>query len=281
MIYPATNIRPAGVEGIFYPADKFRLSAKITTLLNEEKPLVNYKLCHHDIIGGIIPHAGIKYCGRQQINFFEIVSHSATKPDTVVILHPNHFGYGPSVSVDDHEFWAVPTGMIRTDMDLAEKLEVPFSAIAQKNEHSAEVIVPFLIHFLGPGIMLVSINMLDQQYQSALLTAHRLFNAIKLLKRKVLVIASSDFSHFVKPEEAIHQDDMVLKDILSGDTEGVHSRIIRDDLSVCGYGPIMTLMEYSRMAFPEYKTEIISRGDSGNKVFSRNVVSYVSVLFYI
>ena len=280
MVDDRTNVRPPGVAGMFYPSEKDKLSALIEKLYRQEEPQISPEPVSGTIIGGIVPHAGIEYCGRQAVHFFDSVRHNEPDPDTVIILHPNHHGAGPSLSVDDHHYWEVSNGIIKTDMEFARQLNLPLSATAQAREHSAEVIVPYILHFFSDFVKLVSVNMVDQSYGAARELAAKMHDAARKLKRRILVIASTDFSHFVSRSEARKMDDIVLDEITSRNPEGVYRSIKENYISVCGYGPIMTLMEYSSLLDHDYKTRILSRGDSGNIKGSSDVVSYVSALFH-
>ena len=280
MVDDRTNFRLPGVAGMFYPSEKDKLSALIEKLYREEEPQISPEPVSGTIIGGIVPHAGIEYCGRQAVHFFDSVRHNEPDPDTVIILHPNHHGAGPPLSVDDHHYWEVSNGIIKTDMEFARQLNLPLSATAQAREHSAEVIVPYILHFLPDFVKLVSVNMVDQSYGAARELAAKMHDAARKLKRRILVIASTDFSHFVSRSEAREMDDIVLDEVTSRNAEGVYRSIKENYISVCGYGPIMTLMEYSSLLDHDYKTRILSRGDSGNIKGSSDVVSYVSALFH-
>jgi AmmeMemoRadiSam system protein B len=51
-------------------------------------------------------------------------------------------------------------------------------------------------------------------------------------------------------------------------------------VSICGYAPIMTLMEYSKLITKNPKSKILRQGHSGEVYPSNEVVDYVSILFY-
>ena len=273
------NIRSPGVSGMFYPSEGRPLTALIENFHREVKSKISPEPVSGTIIGGIVPHAGIEYCGRHAVHFFDRVKNSGFPFETVIIMHPNHYGSGPALSADDHQGWEVSNGIIEADLDFAEELNLPFSAAAQKREHSAEVIVPYILHFLSGNLRLVSINMLDQSYGAAKDVAVRICSAVQKLKRKVLVIASSDFTHFESRTVAKGLDDIVLQEITTRNARGVSRAVRENNLSVCGYGPIMALMEYSAMVDPEYRVKILSRGDSGDISNTSDVVSYISALF--
>ena len=68
--------------------------------------------------------------------------------------------------------------------------------------------------------------------------------------------------------------------ILDRNASGVEQSVIEKRISVCGYGPIMTLMEYAGSHSPEYKIKILARGHSGEVSPSLEVVDYISLIAY-
>ena len=75
-------------------------------------------------------------------------------------------------------------------------------------------------------------------------------------------------------------DQLVIDHILQGNAPEVERAVRDKHISVCGYGPIMALMEYSRSLWSAYKTEILARGHSGEVSPSSEVVNYVSLITY-
>jgi AmmeMemoRadiSam system protein B len=122
--------------------------------------------------------------------------------------------------------------------------------------------------------------MLKQSYKSARSLAEKIFKANQVLNKKIALIASSDFSHQVRPEVGFYNDNLVINRIINNSIRGLYDTIHENNISVCGYGPIMTLMFYSRMVNPNYSVEILARGNSAKRVKSDLVVDYVSALFY-
>ena len=167
------------------------------------------------------------------------------------------------------------------DVELARAMKLPFDSRAHVREHSAEVLIPFLQYFLSDSAFsIVPVCMLDQSFISANHIAERIIEARKKTGRRIMLLASCDFSHFLPPAEGAHMDQMVIDHILQGNTAEVE-RVVRENrISVCGYGPIMTLMEYSRSLSSVYKTEILARGHSGEVSPSPEVVDYVSLITY-
>lgn len=274
------KIRKPAFADKFYPGNLKDLVLLFDSLYAKERDRINLNLSYKNIIGGIVPHAGYVYCGYEAIHFFEILKHSRTKYDTIVILNPSHSGHGHDISVDTNDAWETPFGWVRIDKEFADKLNIPESDVAQKYEHSGEVMVPYLQYWLDYKFKIVPICIKMQDVSNAIMLADNIFKAKKELDRKVLVLASSDFSHFVKPEYGRRMDNMVLDNIMKFDSEEMFETIYTKSVSVCGYCPIMALMEYSKLVSEQPKAVVLKQGSSGDVMPADNVVDYISLLFY-
>ncbi len=273
------EIRPTAVKGMFYPGSVSEVRMIIETALEKEASHIESAEIRGTIAGGVVPHAGMVYCARQAVHFFEQCKRVGNRPVTVMIIHPNHRGVGPAASVDGYQAWEAPDGQVPVDTDMAEALALPVSAEAQADEHSAEVMLPYLQYFFDHSFRILSVNMRDQDVHQARAIAEKIHEAEKALNKKILVIASSDFSHFLTPEKSRILDDKVLQAILARDASAVEQAVRQHQVSVCGYGPIMTLMAYSELKDPGYAVHLLRRGHSGEVRFSQEVVNYVSLLF--
>jgi AmmeMemoRadiSam system protein B len=121
--------------------------------------------------------------------------------------------------------------------------------------------------------------MMNQSQKNAKMLAGKIAKTANQLDRRILVIASSDFSHYVSPEFGKKQDSYVIEQILAQDTAALEQIVREKGISVCGYGPIMTLIEYANLVSEKPQVEILRIGNSGEVIASSEVVDYVSVLF--
>jgi len=273
------KIRKSVVAGRFYPADKDSLIDQIESIREKELSHINLDLKNNQIIGGVVPHAGYMFSAYQAVHFFEIIKQSGQQFDTVVIVNPNHTGIGHDIAFDSNDFWETPLGKVPLDIEFGESLGVSFSDVEQRNEHSGEVMVPFLQYFLDYDYKIAPITLSNQTYKNAKFLAERLKESAKLLNRKILIIASSDFSHFLSPEKGREKDAFVLENMITLDSPAIEKVIHKKNISVCGYGPIMTLIEYSKLISSNPKVDILKIGHSGEIIPSNEVVNYVSILF--
>ena len=274
------NTRNAVVEGQFYPATKERIFEQIREIERENRYPVP-ELSPLRIFGAVLPHAGHIYSGYQTIPFFQLIKRLEMYPETFIIIHPNHSGLGQSVAVDDSDVWHNSIGEVPMDRVFASALDLPFDRWAHFKEHSAEVIIPFLQYYLTDHpFSIVPICMRDQSYQSASLIAKQIKKAVRETGHKIMLLASSDFSHFLSPEDGQKKDQHILENILARNAQGVEVAVKKHQISACGYGPIMTLMEYASAIETDYNVEILARGHSGEVNPSREVVDYISMIMY-
>ena len=274
------SIRKAAVEGRFYPSTKSRIFDQIMEI-EQSGRYPEPKISPRKVFGAVLPHAGHIYSGYQTIPFFQLIRRHRIFPDTFVIVHPNHSGFGKALAIDEAELWSNAIGEVPVDRELALAMNLPFDSQAHAREHSAEVIIPFMQYFLADHpFSIVPICMMDQGYKSASLVADSINKAVAKTGRKIMLIASCDFSHFLPPEEGAALDQEVLDSILKKDAPGVEQAVIEKRISVCGYGPIMSLMEYAGLQEKKYNIEILARGHSGEVAPSQDVVNYISIMAY-
>jgi len=274
------TIRKPYVAGKFYPGDKTELTDMIENLRMKVLPRIDPSLSEKSIIGGVVPHAGYMFSACQAIHFFEIIKNSKTKYETIFIINPNHTGYGHDLSLDTNDAWETPLGQAIIDKEFMDLLDIPLSEIAHKYEHSGEVMVPLLQYFLEYDFNILPVTISQQNCENAQVLASKIFESNKKLNKKILIIASSDFSHFVEPEEGKRLDQLVLDEIKALNPRKLFEKVKQNNISVCGYGPIISLMEYSMLLTNDPQTKVLCRGNSGDVIPSNEVVDYISILFY-
>ena len=275
-----TLIREAKVAGRFYPETPDEMDRLFDRLIDRERDLINYDLSRRRIIGAVLPHAGIMYSGYQAIHFFEILSRSNQKFDTFVILHPIHRGGSMAYATDQCEGWKTPFGEVHLDNEFISAMNLPRSAEIHEQEHSAEVILPFLQKYLRHSFRIVPIGIIEQNPVISEEIAQKIAEATDKTGRKICILSSCDFSHYVNPEEGIFLDKKVTDKIIKLDPKGMFDIILENNISVCGYGPVMSLMYFSLMNYSGVEAEIIARGNSGEVHPAESVVDYISILFH-
>ncbi|MBE9468567.1 MAG: AmmeMemoRadiSam system protein B [Bacteroidetes bacterium] len=274
------KIRKPAVAGKFYPEEKNELKKLINSIYLKEKNNIDLSLSKHKIIGGIVPHAGYMFSAYEAVHFFDIIKKSSLQYDTIIIINPNHSSYGYNTELDSNDCWETPLGNVSLDTEFMSQLPFSTSTETHRYEHSGEVMLPLLQYFLDYDFKIVPITMSYQNYENAKLLAEEIYKACFKIEKNFLIIASSDFSHYVEPEYGKCLDNFVLDNILNLDACAINNVVRKKHLSVCGYGPIMALIEFSKLISDNPHTKILRRGNSGEIIPSQEVVDYVSMLFY-
>ncbi len=271
--------RKPAVSGRFYPSDPEELRKLIRELKEKETPRFK-ELGDIELVGGIVPHAGYPYSGHHAIHFFEMVRRYMPDFDTAVIFCPNHSGWGPGVGLDDNQYWNSPLGNIEVDRDFYPHLDIEVSKEAHEFEHSAEVMLPMLQYFFSHDFKILPVSIWEQTPEQATTLSLKLLSANKRLEKKLLFIASTDFSHYVSAASGKVLDDRVLEKIRQFDIKGVYKEVEENNISVCGYGPVMALLSLAKLLYADPQFQILQRGHSGDIVPSDEVVHYVSAVMY-
>ncbi|MCJ2532100.1 MAG: AmmeMemoRadiSam system protein B, partial [Candidatus Thermoplasmatota archaeon] len=120
-------------------------------------------------------------------------------------------------------------------------------------------------------VSMVALCMGVQDYQAASEVGARVQDVLK--GRDALVLASTDFSHYVPPEVAAAKDRRAIDRILAGDPKAFLNTIERERISMCGYGPVAAAL----VALEGAKGELLTYGHSGDVAPMRDVVGYAAI----
>lgn len=274
------DVRKPAVAGQFYPSGKEELLEQLDRITEQEKLEFDSSAVTGPLIGGVVPHAAYFYSGVQAVHFFSLLKEQQVQIDTFVIVHPNHRSMHPPLALDTNNAWETPLGQIELDGEMSRLLNLPYSEQAHQREHSAEIMLPLLQYFVSKPFRILPISMGVQSFENARLLASKLLKAAAILSRKIMLIASTDFSHFLPPDKGRQMDEWVIQEVLSMNTEGVEQVVENKNISICGYGPVMTLMEYAKGSSLHPHACVLKRGCSGDVVRSDTVVDYVSMAFF-
>ena len=225
----------------------------------------------------VVPHAGYVFSGPVAAHAFLDIAKRGV-PETVMIVGPSHHMIAHPVSVGTED-WRTPLGVAKVDVDLAKQFvggAVAHSDEDFAEEHSLEVEVPFMQH-LAPAVKIVPIIMLDQSYAAAKAVGERLAQVIdKNRGRSLGVLASTDFTHYESAARAAAQDRHALEAIERGSAEELDRQVRGRDISMCGPGPTMAVLE----AFKPERTQLLKYANSADAEYIKamaEVVAYAAV----
>jgi AmmeMemoRadiSam system protein B len=273
------KIRKPAVSGMFYAGTVRELEEQIGWCYKHELgpgaiPRVNSKGLR-EIVAIVVPHAGYYYSGPVAAHAYKELAEDGIF-DTAVILGPNHTGYGYPVSLWTGASWNTPLGDVEINKKLARRLlgdVIKADETAHIYEHSIEVQLPWLQH-LYKKIKIVPITMLAQDIE----TARMVGKAIAQAGDNLIIIASSDFTHYEPHAVAMEKDGSVIEAIVALDEEELYKRCESLDCTMCGYGPVASAivaakeMKAQKASLLKYATSGDTSGD-----FSR-VVGYGSIV---
>ena len=276
-------MRKAKYAGAFYPADKEHLKKFIEysfTGVNIDKFKGN------KIFGGIAPHAGYAYSGKTASYFYKILKNGSFDFDIVVLIGTNHSSFGRIVvNTEDFE---MPFGNVKTSA-FASELANRLNANNEEDEHSLEVQLPFLQYSLEKKVFeIIPLILGDISYEKARKIAQIIFELVK--DKKVLVIASGDFTHFGNNygflpfpadenanEKVKKIDNEAIEQIVAMNTEKFLEKA--EKTTICGTGAFAVAIELCRLLGAK-KGELLHYTTSSDisHDFS-NIVGYGSLVF--
>jgi AmmeMemoRadiSam system protein B len=262
-------MRTPAVSGQFYPRGKNDLRKEIS------RCFANIPLKERPVLGAVVPHAGYMYSGITAAHVYSALPEA----DTFVLIGPNHTGHGSPVSVSS-ETWSTPSGEVGSDHDFIKALPkkiIDTDESAHRYEHSIEVQLPFL-QYRFRDFKVVNICMGMQDEETALEVGMEISEAVSRVKKKIVIIASSDFSHY-KPDKVAREDDAYFIDpILALDAAEFYRRLYERAASVCGYGPIAAMLSASKNLGAKHATllKYSTSGDATGDISA--VVGYAGIV---
>lgn len=277
-------IRKPVVSGVFYSKYSDDLKEDIERCFKHDLgpgELPNGDSSKDNIIGLVTPHAGYMYSGHVAAHsYYELISNGI--PKTVIILSPNHTGLGSPISIMGDGVWSTPLGDVEIDSDFTTELlkrtdVLVDDASAHLKEHSIEVHLPFLQYFSN-DFKIVPIVMWMQDLDSSKELSEAIYDTIVSLNKSVVIIASTDLTHYMPRDIAKSQDDLVIEAILNLDEEAMINRIEEHNITMCGYGPVATMILVSKKLGVE-TGKLLKYSNSGDISGDHDsVVGYASIV---
>ncbi len=263
--------RMPAVAGQFYQGNPLRLRSQVEQYIisgvHKEKA-----------IGIISPHAGLIYSG----HVAGAVYSSIEFPETFVLIGPNHTGQGESVSIMTSGIWEIPMRAFSIDETLSKRIfdKIPYAeddSRAHRFEHSLEVQLPFIAYF-SDSAKIVPIAILRASLKECQEIGKAIAEAIRESSTNVVIVASSDMSHYVHDSIARRLDNLALNNVLSIDPEGLFNTVRSKSISMCGYIPA-TIMLYASIELGAKEARLIKYATSAEVSGDyEHVVGYAGVL---
>ena len=279
------SIRRPIVASQFYEDNAEALRAQLIScflhkLGPQDLPKINTTTHPRKIVGLICPHAGYMYSGPVAASAFYQLAKDG-KPNTIILIGPNHTGYGSALSIMRQGLWQTPLGNIEIDTTTADAIlqkttTLDIDELAHRFEHSLEVQLPFLQFLYGNTFKIVPICFQSQDYPTALEIGQALAKTID--PANTLIIASSDMTHYEPGKIATAKDQVAIKKITELDAKGFYDIVETQNITACGFMPITSLITYAANICAT--AEQLSYHNSGEITGDpSNVVGYVAVSF--
>ncbi|AMV72347.1 AmmeMemoRadiSam system protein B [Desulfuromonas carbonis] len=265
-------LRQAAVAGQFYNSDPLLLRRQILELTPEATT--------RQALGIVSPHAGYIYSGAIAAETFARVA----IPDRVVIIGPNHHGFGHPAAIYADGSWETPLGKVHVDADFAGRLlqrcpQTGADSAAHRFEHSLEVQVPFL-QVRNPGARIVPLCLGHLPLTELLEIGEGLATLIAEDLHPTLIVVSSDMTHYEAGEIARGKDQLAIDCVLALDPEGLYRTVRERRISMCGVLPTVVLLAAARV-LGATGAELIRYGNSGDVTGDQQeVVGYAGLAIW-
>lgn len=269
-------IRPAAVAGTFYTADPQELADQIRRFLGA----VPERKLPGTLNALIAPHAGYIYSGQVAAHGYKLLQ--GMKYDTVVVLAPSHRMPLRGASVYPRGAYQIPLGLIPVNTAMAEHLMQETDLVtalpqAHAGEHALEVQLPFLKLVLG-NFTLLPLVMGSCDFATCEAIAAALYRVVK--GKRVLMVASTDLSHYHPYRTAVKLDQTVVDFVRRYDAPGLFQALSSDSCEACGTSPLITTMLCAQMLGAS-RSEILCYANSGDVSGDKSaVVGYLAAALY-
>jgi MEMO1 family protein len=284
------NVRRMSVAGSWYPDDPKRLAAEVdryVTAVDESVPQTPRAL--------IAPHAGLIYSGPVAAFAYKVALTAAYR--AIVLVGPSHFVPFRGVALWPEGAWETPFGEVAVEGELAasirsrsaEVIELP---AAHGREHSLEMQLPFIAHLL-PGTPIVPLVMGHQTRETAFALGDAIAGAVGEApaasrpgtsasqdERDVLIVASSDLSHYENARTAAAMDGVVLQAVEAFDADGLMRALELEPRHACGGGPMVAVL-HAAARLDASSARVLRYADSGDVSGDKSaVVGYMAAALW-
>lgn len=271
------EIREPAVAGAFYPDKPEVLSRDLKKYLENAKK----EKIEGEIVALVSPHAGYMYSGQVAAFAYKLVEEKTF--DSVVVVAPSHRVNFKGASIYDRGGYRTPLGVVPIDTELTKKMmerkkEIQFLPEAHFQEHSLEVQIPFLQVALKSFKLIPIVMEPYWSWETCQSVASAIAETVK--GKKVLLVASTDLSHFYTYNIAVEMDKIFLNDIDRFDIEGLNRDLKNNRTEACGGGPVVTIMLAAKMLGANHG-KVLKYANSGDVTGDRSrVVGYAAGVFY-
>ena len=235
-------VRPSPIAGSWYPGNATVLRSEVSRYLDSAR----LPALPGPVLGVISPHAGYHYSGPTAGYAYRAVQGQSY--DLVVVASPLHDYLPYPFLTSAHQSYATPLGEIEVETDLLQQLNEKLqkrngehlTAIANDHEHSLEIQLPFLQTALSQPFRLLPL-MVREQNPAALQEMGEVLAEI-VAGQHLLLVASTDLSHFYPEEEANLLDATMMAQFAAFSPQGVLQAEASQTGFACGSGAVAVIL---------------------------------------
>ena len=247
-------VRQPAVSGTFYSDHPERLREELGAMV---------PLCEASrAIGIIAPHAGYLYSGKVAGSVYGAVS----VPDAVLVIGPNHTGVGAPAALSPPGEWLTPLGPVPVQSRLSGLIlkHAPLvreDASAHRLEHSLEVQLPFL-QYRNPNVSIAALCLSLRDFGSIVSLGEGIARAVSEYAAEVLIVASSDMTHYESARAARVKDELALARVAALDPEALLKVCREKHITMCGVVPAAVMLVAAK-ALGATASRLVSYATSG------------------
>lgn len=270
------GVRKSALAGSWYPADPNVLQANIANYFQ----MVPEHRISGRIMGLVAPHAGYVYSGQVAAHAYKQIQGRAF--DAVIVIGPSHRIPFHGVSVYSRGGYETPLGVVPVDDRLADQIMAESQAVSatphvHREEHSLEIQLPFLQAALG-NFSFVPLLMGSQDRRTCEELAQAISSAAE--GKNVLLVGSSDLSHFHSYDRAVQMDAVALAHLDKMEHDAFLKDFENQAFEACGGGPAAVAMMVAEK-LGAHRSKLLKYANSGDVTGDkRSVVGYAAAVFY-
>jgi MEMO1 family protein len=281
----SAGVRQPAVSGSWYSDSPEKLSRDVDRYLKE----ADSAEVTGNIKGIVVPHAGFVFSGSVAAHAYKLLQ--GQQYDSVILIGNAHRVGFKGAALDGSDAYRTPLGDVPVDTEIVQALSSPEHKVVidskpHRHEHSLESQIPFLQRTLKEGFTIVPI-LFGYEPGPAF---EVIVNAITKIaeKKSILLIASTDLTHFPSCEDSHRIDRVTVEMIASMDIDKLKnwersemSKGIRGlDCVMCGNTAVFSVIESARRLGAD-KGFVLDCANSGDVAMGEKsrVVGYGAVVF--
>jgi AmmeMemoRadiSam system protein B len=259
----ALAVRPSPLAGRWYDDDPDVLARSVDDYLDD----AHLPELEGEVIAVIAPHAGHIYSGA--VAGYAFAAIRGQGPDVVAVVGPMHHPYIEPLITTAYEAYMTPLGQVQVDKEVVRELDSALKStvgfgltpVQRDPEHSLEIELPFLQRALASSWKLVPVMVRARDPRISQGLGKALARILR--DRNLLMVASTDLSHFYDQQTALTYDRAMLRAIESFAPDAAFELERTGKGFACGLGAFTAVLWAARELGAD-KVKVLRHATSGN-----------------